>query len=584
MCIHLKSCRDNSRENRSSTDKGALCFNVTVLILIAVVTIAVVNFWIFLDQPKVRIGEGYIMGTTMRTRNGRKIFAFLGVPYAEPPLRNLRFRNPVPKNAWGGTLKAHEEGHQCLQFHGNNIVGDENCLTLNIYTPKVKRSNLPVLVFIHGGGYLTGNSSHYLYGLDHLLDKDLLLVTLNYRLGPFGFLSTGDAAASGNFGLKDQVLALKWVWRNIRAFGGNRKEITLVGQNVGATCAHLHSLSNSSKHLFNNYIEQSEIAMPSLAFRFSSSYFDAAKRLGARNDCPTNDSYLLVSCLKRLTARELMKTSSVFTRVQELVEAEWGPVVEPKSRGAFLTESPLILVDRCQLKNSSIMMGFISDEAFPILQNLYHNETAYNLFARDPLSLMVELLDNIYFLRSKNTTRIAIEAKQFYLGVQMPTDKAQVLRGISQFMADVIVLYPSAYYIKYVTEHCGQKIYVYLLNYRGTSSTLFNPENYEKLSVGRTDDPVYLFPRNLTYGDVNYDFERASSARNISDLIVDFWTSFVITSVPTSNLLKEPSLWKPYANNSSFLQIGNTSDATTTLQTSFFEERMRFVHNMYYYT
>ncbi|XP_078050311.1 esterase E4-like [Augochlora pura] len=585
MCFRPRSNGGRSYRNRSLVDKQVLCFNLVVLMLVAVITVAVVNFWFFLDQPKVRIGEGYVMGTTMRTRNGRKVFAFLGVPYAEPPVEDLRFRNPVPKKEWSGTLKADEEGNQCLQFHGDEIVGDENCLTLNIYTPKIKRSNyLPVLVFIHGGGYLTGNSSRYLYGPDYLLDENILLVTLNYRLGPFGFLSTGDAAASGNFGLKDQVLALKWVRRNIRAFGGDRKEITLVGENVGATCADLHSLSDSSKHLFNNYIKHNEVPMPSLAFRFSSSYFDAAKRLGARNNCSINDSYLLVNCLKRLTARELMSTSSVFTRVQELMGTEWGPVVELRTRGAFLTESPISLIDNCQLKNSSFMTGIVPDEAPPILQNLYRNETAYDIFARDPLSFMVELLDNIYFLRSKNIPRIAIKAKQFYLGAEMPREKAQVLRGISQFITDIIVLYPSLFYIKYVTEHCGQKIYVYLLNYRGTLSTLFNPVNCEKLSVGHSDSLVYLFPRNFTYADFNYDFEQMLLARNISDLMVDLWTSFVMTSVPKSDFLKESSLWKPYANSSSFLQIGNTSDAVTTLQTSFFEERMRFVHNMYYYT
>ncbi|XP_076643314.1 esterase E4-like [Halictus rubicundus] len=579
MCFRLKSYRNNSHKEETLTNKKTLLFNVVTLTLIAVTILTVVNFWFFLDEPKVKIGEGHVLGTTIRTRNGRQIFAFLGIPYAEAPLKNLRFRNPVPKRAWRGTLKAQKEGYQCLQFHEGNVVGNENCLTLNIYTPKVKRTNLlPVLVFIHGGGYLTGNSSRHLYGPDYLLDKDILLVTLNYRLGLFGFLSTGDAAAPGNFGLKDQVLALKWVRRNIRAFGGNRNEVLLVGQNAGATCVNLHSISNSSKHLFNRYIMQSEIAIPSTGFRFDRSYFHSAKRLGSNNNCFTNDSYSLVNCLRRSSAIKLMKTSLVFTHLQQLLQMEWGPVVEPQSMGAFLTESPITLVERCELKRNPFMMGFVRDEASSILRSSNLNETAYNFFARDQLSAMEKILQNIYFLRSKNTTYIANEAKKFYLGTEIPKEKEEVLHGISQFLTDVIVLYPSMYYIKYVTEHCGGEIYVCLFNYRGTTNTLFDSKDYSYY-----DDLIYLFPRNSTSMSLNYHLNQTSSNRNISDLMVDLWTSFAVTSAPSSILLKEPSLWKPYSNNSTILQIGNISDFTTTLQTSFFAERMRFMHSMYYY-
>ncbi|XP_076279075.1 uncharacterized protein LOC143208489 [Lasioglossum baleicum] len=580
MCFRLQSYRNNTYKNESFIDKKTLLFNVVMLTLIGITIFTVMNFWFFLDEPKIMIGEGYVLGTTMRTRNGRKIFAFLGIPYAEAPLKNLRFRNPVPKRAWRGTLKAQKEGHECLQFHEGTVVGNENCLTLNIYTPKVKRTDLlPVMVFIHGGGYLTGNSSRHLYGPNYLLDKDILFVTLNYRLGLFGFLSTGDAAAPGNFGLKDQVLALKWVRRNIRAFGGNRNEVLLVGHNAGATCVHLHSISNSSKHLFNSYIMQSNIAIPSTGFRFDRSYFHSAKRLGSNNNCSTNDSYSLVNCLRRSSAIKLMKTSLIFTHLQELLQIEWGPVVEPQSMGAFLTESPITLVERCELKKSPFVMGFVPDEATSILQSLYLNDTAYNFFVRDPSSMMEKILQNIYFMRSKNTTYIAIEAKKFYLGTDIPKEKEEVLHGISQFLTDIIVLYPSMYYRKYVTEHCGREIYVYLFNYRGTTNTLLDLKDFDYF-----DDTNHLFPRNSTSTSLNYDIKQTSSNRNISVLMVDLWTSFATTSIPTSILLEESSMWKPYSNNSSFLQIGNISDATTTLQTSLFAERMRFLHNMYYYT
>ena len=101
-------------------------------------------------------------------------------------------------------------------------------------------------MFIYGGGYESGSSSPYLYGPNYLLDKDIVLVTFNYRLGILGFLTTGDAIAPGNFALKDQVLALKWVQKNIHFFGGDPKKITLMGESAGGASVNLHSLSDAS--------------------------------------------------------------------------------------------------------------------------------------------------------------------------------------------------------------------------------------------------------------------------------------------------------------------------------------------------
>lgn len=109
---------------------------------------------------------------------------------------------------------------------------------------------MPVLVHVHTGVFLVSNASIVSTGPQFMLDKDVVLVTLNYRLGSLGFLSTGDSAADGNYGLKDQRLALEWVRKNIHVFGGDANEVTLFGHGAGADCAHLHTLSEKSKRIY----------------------------------------------------------------------------------------------------------------------------------------------------------------------------------------------------------------------------------------------------------------------------------------------------------------------------------------------
>ncbi|XP_033221036.1 esterase SG1-like [Belonocnema kinseyi] len=208
------------------------------------------------NDPLVKIPQGLLKGTHLETRNGRKISVFLGIPYAKPPIGKLRFRSPVPAEKWKGLRLAHTEGNMCPQLKSKNLLGDENCLYLNIYTPILefnstlinsKKNLLPVMVWIHGGGFKTGSGSFTVYGPSYILDKDVILVSINYRLGVLGFFTTGDLLVPGNMGLKDQVLALKWVQENIHFFGGDPDKVTIFGQSSAGACVNLHTISDASK-------------------------------------------------------------------------------------------------------------------------------------------------------------------------------------------------------------------------------------------------------------------------------------------------------------------------------------------------
>ncbi|CAL4122972.1 unnamed protein product, partial [Meganyctiphanes norvegica] len=173
--------------------------------------------------------------------------------YAKPPIGHLRWTEPMPVTSWeNGRLDARTFGEFCPQYDYSSarVLGQENCLFLNVFTPKLPDnsgldSKLPVFVFLHGGGYLRGSSSAH--GPHKLLTNDIVLVTVNYRLSALGFLSTENFEFPGNYGLLDQEAALVWVQKHISEFGGDHQRVTLGGFSAGGSSTHIHSLSPRSK-------------------------------------------------------------------------------------------------------------------------------------------------------------------------------------------------------------------------------------------------------------------------------------------------------------------------------------------------
>ncbi|MDP5181965.1 carboxylesterase/lipase family protein [Blastococcus sp. BMG 814] len=211
----------------------------------------------------VQTTEGAVEGTAT---DGYRLFE--GIPFAAPPVGDLRFAPPAPAQPWDGVLDATTPGSACPQepSASNPTTSlDEDCLYLNVTTPSgldTSRRNLPVMVWIHGGSWRTGSGDRYDAG-KLALEGDVVVVTINYRLGPLGFMAQEDLSrengdvASGSAGLLDQQAALRWVERNIRAFGGNPGRVTIFGESAGgsAVCAQL--TSPSARGLFDRAIAQS---------------------------------------------------------------------------------------------------------------------------------------------------------------------------------------------------------------------------------------------------------------------------------------------------------------------------------------
>jgi para-nitrobenzyl esterase len=247
-------------------------------------------------------------GGAVRGVLGTDYREFRGIPYAAPPVGALRWRPPAPARPWSGVRDATAPGSVCAQGYPT-VRGSEDCLYLNVTTPRQIRGPLPVMVWIHGGGFVFGSGSDPSLAAAALANRArAVVVTLNYRLGPFGFLAHPGLDAeshdqSGDYGIQDQQAALRWVNANATAFGGDRGDITLFGESAGGASVCMNVLSPGAAGLFQRAIAESAIdcadALPNR---------DRAERRGrtmaGRVGCAD------LACLRALPARRVLAALS----------------------------------------------------------------------------------------------------------------------------------------------------------------------------------------------------------------------------------------------------------------------------------
>ena len=313
--------------------------------------------------------EGVVVRYPKAHTSFKSVNKFLGVPFATPPIGELRLKAPKPPQEWKPKVRpAKEHGNSCFQpesfqsyfkrFTASafNFTYSEDCLYLDIYSPSVSL-NLPVMVYIHGGGYGAGTAG--IYSGDYLALHGVVVVVIEYRLGPFGFLSTGDSAAPGNFGMLDQVEALKWVKENIEHFGGNPSKVTIFGVGAGgATSASLHLLSPLSKGLFQQVIAESGVDLSSFAIQPDSYGLRFAKELAQELECTTSDHSAMVTCIREKRDTEIQKASESISNYRFSDYLQWAPVVDNN----FLLDTPRKLRMKGDFDNVTLMVSFNSQE------------------------------------------------------------------------------------------------------------------------------------------------------------------------------------------------------------------------------
>ncbi|GAB6022899.1 hypothetical protein CHUAL_006994 [Chamberlinius hualienensis] len=319
------------------------------------------------NEPKVKISSGLVAGYTASSTKGKSYYGFNGIPYAKSP---IRFRPPEPVKPWDGVLKATNDTIICPQINlmTNRYEGHEDCLILNVYTPQlVNETNrlLPVIAVIHGGGFIIGSSGQFFYGPQNMMDYPVVLVTFNYRLGILGFLSTEDEYAYGNYGLLDQVMALKWIQLNIDNFGGDPNRVTIYGGSAGSASVIYHLLSPLSSGLFHRAIAASGTATNPWAFKENPRKW--AKMFANHLQCPNpNNTKEIVQCLSEKPAEQLV-SEVLKIRTALYFPNDVVPVAEPKEGGEFLTENPHVLLKEGRITNKvPVILGITIDEGYSI--------------------------------------------------------------------------------------------------------------------------------------------------------------------------------------------------------------------------
>lgn len=284
--------------------------------------------------PTARTTQGEVMGKWIRDGKEK---AFLGLPYAAPPIGPLRWKPPGPPARWSGMRDATKFGNRCQQWHVWNdyIFTDpgpsEDCLYLNVYEPAAAKQGdkLPVMVWIHGGGFLAGAGSEPRYTNPTLVAKNVIVVTLNYRLNVFGFLASEDLAKeqgghAGNYGLMDQVAALRWVNANIAAFGGDSDNVTIFGESAGSFAVSALTVTPSARGLFQKVIGE------------SGAFFGSAMPMAAMNERAKRDQ-AFVTALGANNLEELRAIPA--DKILEAVQKQKGIGFSAVVDGAFLPEA-----------------------------------------------------------------------------------------------------------------------------------------------------------------------------------------------------------------------------------------------------
>ncbi|CAN7940403.1 unnamed protein product, partial [Ixodes hexagonus] len=448
------------------------------------------------ERPRVHTDSGVVAGERLTVR-AKDVDAFYGIPYAAPPLGDLRFGKPIPVKPWQGVYLATSKPRPCVQLDIDiagltpvNYSGSrEDCLYLNIWRQAKLCSaaekcgkRYPVVVYIHGGAFQWGDSSLFLYdGSNFAASSEVVFVSFNYRVGIFGFLSIGTPELPGNMGLWDQNLALRWVRANIAYFGGDPNRVTLWGQSAGAASVGYHALSPQSRGLFHQVIMQSGTPLLTISMTSHdpvSRFLGIAGAVGcfdASTDWRTRVSNI-ISCLKGVDSH----------RIRDIIgdDRPRNQYYVPSSGDDFIPADPFVEDTWQELSTKKILIGRTTNEgslmvrllsqSVPQLQNLH--ELDYRFLLNMVFSVMLGI--------PVSAGRAIVSA--YFGDYDVQHDKDAVSAVIGEVLGDALFNCPNQYIAMQAAAQ-GKDVYMYEFAHRPSFSVW--PEDF---GVAHADDVIFL--------------------------------------------------------------------------------------------
>ena len=460
---------------------------------------------------------------------GTAVDAFLGIPFAKPPVGHLRFKHPEPIERWDGTWNATRLPNSCYQmpditfgseFYGSNMWNpttrvSEDCLYLNVWrprtSPRLKKS--AVLLWIYGGAFYSGTTTLNLYdGRFLAAANNIIVVSIGYRLGAMGFLSLGHPSAPGNAGLFDQLMGLEWVQNNIHHFGGDPNNVTLFGESAGSVSVSLHLLSPLSRSKFQRAIMQSgTVNMPWGTVTLEEGKRRSLEMAITYLGCPSGDDMQsVVDCLKAIGPKQLVTNQWV---AQGIMQFPFLPVID----GTFLPESPTEALRRGSFKKCPILLGSNENEAsFFVIYEIDELGLDHNNLTREHFKMSMHSLFNYYPQYPHSINAFGMEAIKYqYSPWQDKDNRFQNARALDMAASDCHFVCHVNRFAKIYAD-AGENVYSYFFTERYRS----NP--WPKwMGVMHGDEIMFVFGDPLK-PELNY----TKAEKELSFKMMAYWSKF----------------------------------------------------------
>lgn len=497
-----------------------------------------------LKSNQVKTANGIIEG--IREPDG--IRSFKGIPFAQPPVGDLRWKAPQPVKSWEGVLETKEFGPQPMQnFIYNDMVfrskpKSEDCLYLNVWTPaKSDQERLPVLVYFYGGGFMAGDGSEPRYDGESMARKGIVTLTVNYRLGVFGFLSLPELTkespqhASGNYGLMDQAAALRWVQQNIAAFGGDPNKVTIAGQSAGSMSVSAQMTSPLSKGLFSAAIGESGAMMGNL----TPPSLEENEKKGL--------TFMQMAGAKDLAALRAMPAEKLLA----LTAQQGAPYFAATIDGYFFPESPAAVFARGEQAKVPLLAGWTSAEVD------YHSVLGND--EPDPGNYK-KALQRLYGKDADSVLKL-------YPGA----DSEEVMKSATALASDRFIVYSTWKWMELHSQTSGKPVYRYL--YAHLLPPLKDPNAHDGKKMGAPHSAE--IPYAMGNLDLIKVYDWTPDDHKVSSTMQDFFANFIKTRDPNgAGLPAWPAL---QADTPKVMLIDTESKAVPAEG----QERYRFLDQFY---